>query len=459
MVRDHCSRTIDMRNLTLLFAASAVALSVLAAVTGTSATATAPPPPLSRGIHKIQHVVVIMMENRSFDEYFGTYPGADGLPRKNGKFTTCIPDPRAGHCQRPYHDSSDVDGGGPHYAPDADADLNHGKMDGFINQAEKYDRGCGPVNLPICKASGPVDVMGYVDAREIPNYWSYARNFVLQDHMFSPVLSWSLPAHLYITSAWSAKCSKKNVAMSCTSERVWPYSTFVQQLKSKQLNYAWTDITYLLAKHHISWKDYVDPGTPDNWNVLPYATDVHQDSQTGNIQAISHFYTDARRGRLPQVSWLIPPYKYSEHPPERISDGQSNVTLWIDTIMRSSDWKSTAIFLAWDDWGGFYDHVVPRKVDSLGYGFRVPAMVISPYARKGYIDHQTLSFDAYLKFIEDDFLGGRRLNPKTDGRPDRRPDVRENAKILGNIVKDFNFNQKPRPPLLLPVKPKTDLHG
>jgi phospholipase C len=135
------------------------------------------------------------------------------------------------------------------------------------------------------------------------------------------------------------------------------------------------------------------------------------------------------------------------------------VTSWINAIMKSPDWKSTAIFLAWDDWGGFYDHVVPPRVDGLGYGFRVPAMVISPNARRGFIDHQTLSFDAYLKFIEDDFLGGQRLNPGTDGRPDRRPDVRENAKILGNLVKDFDFNQKPRPPMVLLTRPKTDLHA
>jgi phospholipase C len=98
-------------------------------------------------------------------------------------------------------------------------------------------------------------------------------------------------------------------------------------------------------------------------------------------------------------------------------------------------------------------------VDGNGYGFRVPALVISPYARKGFIDHQTLSFDAYLKFIEDDFLGGQRLDPKTDGRPDRRPGVRENAKKLGNLGNDFNFSQAPRPPMLLPTNPKTDLHG
>jgi len=113
--------------------------------------------------------------------------------------------------------------------------------------------------------------------------------------------------------------------------------------------------------------------------------------------------------------------------------------------------------LSWDDWGGFYDHVLPPRVDGNGYGLRVPGLVISPYARRGYVDHQTLSFDAYVKFIEDDFLNGRRLDPRTDGRPDPRPDVRENKGILGNLARDFNFNQPPRPPVLLAVHPKTTL--
>jgi phospholipase C len=121
--------------------------------------------------------------------------------------------------------------------------------------------------------------------------------------------------------------------------------------------------------------------------------------------------------------------------------------------MRSPDWRSTAIFLAWDDWGGFYDHVVPPKVDVNGYGLRVPALVISPYARRGYVDHQVLSFDAYAKFIEDDFLNSSRLDPKTDGRPDPRPTVREEVSQLGNLVTDFNFAQKPRLPLILPLHP------
>jgi phospholipase C len=151
---------------------------------------------------------------------------------------------------------------------------------------------------------------------------------------------------------------------------------------------------------------------------------------------------------------VIPSNRVSEHPPSLVTAGQSYVTSVVNAVMRSPDWGSTAIFLAWDDWGGFYDHVVPPKVDVNGYGLRVPGLVISPYARRGYVDHQVLSFDAYAKFIEDDFLHSSRLDPASDGRPDPRPTVREQVPQLGSLVSDFDFTQKPRPPLILPLHPR-----
>jgi phospholipase C len=147
----------------------------------------------------------------------------------------------------------------------------------------------------------------------------------------------------------------------------------------------------------------------------------------------------------------------SEHPRALVSAGQTYVTGLINAIMQSREWGSTAIFLTWDDWGGFYDNAVPPAADRNGYGLRVPGILISPYARHGYIDHQTLSFDAFNKFIENDFLDGQRLDPRTDGRPDPRPDVRESLPLLGDLGRDFNFSQRPRPPVILPVCPVTDL--
>jgi phospholipase C len=424
------------------------------------------------GIHKIRHIVVIMQENRSFDSYFGTYPGADGIPPN-----ACAPNPATGNCDRPYHDSRDRNSGGPHSALAAAVDIDGGKMDGFVDQAVRAQRfNCRNVNDPTCtqNADRP-DVMGYHDNREIPNYWAYAKNFVLQDHMFEPNASWSLPAHLFLVSEWSARCSKANDPMSCVNALQAPGAPpdWISNTTGTPPHYAWTDLTYLLHKHRVSWRYYVFNGTepdceddgmycpqvrqnaktPGIWNPLPYFDTVRQNGQLKNVTSLKNFYVAAKRGTLPAVSWIIPTDKVSDHPPALISAGQAYVTNLVNTIMRSPNWNSTAIFLTWDDWGGFYDHVVPPNVDQNGYGLRVPALVISPYARKGFIDHQTLSFDAYAKFIEDRFLGGARLDPQTDGRPDPRPSVRENAAILGDVAADFDFAQKPRKPMILPLYP------
>jgi phospholipase C len=423
----------------------------------------------SGGIHKIQHVVIIMQENRSFDSYFGTFPGADGIPMQNGVPAVCVTDPELGRCVRPYHDSADMNHGGPHEVAAATSDIDGGRMDGFISQSEsKMGAKCNEPEKPACSPIGPTDVMGYHDQREIPNYWAYATNFVLQDHMFEPNASWSLPAHLFMVSEWSAKCSQVDNPLSCTSEIETP--VFIGDSgPGALLNYAWTDLTYLLHKHHVSWKYYLAEGTqpdceddamtcpskpqnvrtPQIWNPLPFFTTVHQDSELGNIQTQDHFFADVQAGALPAVSWIVPNGELSEHPPALVSAGQAYVTGLINAIMQSPLWSSTAIFLAWDDWGGFYDHVAPPTVDVNGYGLRVPGLVISPYAKRGYIDHQTLSFDGYVKFIEDDFLGSQRIDPRTDGRPDPRPTVRETVPVLGDLTQDFDFNQAPQPPLVL----------
>jgi phospholipase C len=436
-----------------------------------------------KGIHKIKHVIMIMQENRSFDSYFGTYPGVDGLPMRNEVPAVCVPNP-AGGCAPPYHDTNDVNGGGPHGLPNAVADIDHGKMDGFIAQRDVAKATCRVANDPACSGGGIPDVMGYHTAAEIPNYWTYARDFVLQDRMFEPVKTWSLADHMYMVSGWSARC-RTSSPMSCANNIIGPYGVnqfgkaVHEELKTGQtsIDLAWTDITWLLDHKHIGWAYYVQAGsepdcpndiaetcavvkqsakTPGIWNPLPLFTDVHTDHQLGNIESLPAYFSAAQSGTLPAVSWVVPSGPDSEHPPASVHRGQAYVTAVINAAMKSPDWNSTAIFLSWDDWGGFYDHVAPPIVDQNGYGLRVPGLVISPYAKRGFIDNQTLSSDAYLKFIEDDFLGGARLSPKTDKRPDPRPDIREDLPILGNITEDFNFSQRPRPPLLLPTNPPTD---
>jgi len=353
-------------------------------------------------------------------------------------------------------------------------------MDGFVRQVRRgLVHGClAAPDLPLCslgRARAHPDVMGYHDWHEIPNYWSYARHFVLQDHMFEPATSWSLPARLYMLSEWSARCHRRNVAASCVNAVENPLAPphEPQNPTGQKPSYAWTDLTYLLHHYHVPWRYYVFAGTepdcetgamscrpirqraktPGIWNPLPWFTTVRKDHQLRDVTSISHFFAAARKGRLPAVSWVEPNNHVSEHPPALITNGQAFVTHVINTVMRSPDWRSSAIFLAWDDWGGFYDHVVPPMVDINGFGLRVPALVISPYARAGFIDHQVASLDAYVKFIEDDFLGGRRLDPATDGRPDRRPDVREALPQVGDMSLDFDFNQKPLPRLILPLHP------
>jgi phospholipase C len=431
-----------------------------------------------QGIHKIKHVIVVMQENRSFDSYFGLFPGADGLPvSASGRVKTCIPNQATGTCERAYHDLSDRNAGGPHRVSTAITSIDGGRMDGFVNAeiTSGHAGFCSSHPHVMTCTLDPLhpDVMGYHTAREIPNYWTYARKYVLQDHMFEPTTGWSVPAHLFMVSEWSASCKSAFDPLSCVSDAT--AGRLPKNAVPGGPAYPWTDLTYLLYTHHVSWRYYVasgqqpdcsdgdmvcpnapqqTPAAPSIWNPLPRFTDVTQDRQLKNIQLARRYFTAARNGTLPAVSWVIPSERWSEHPPALVSRGQGFVTRVINAAMKSPDWNSTAIFLAWDDWGGFYDHVAPPRVDAIGYGLRVPALVISPYARRGLIDHQTLSFDAYAKFIEDDFLSSGRLDPKTDGRPDSRPDVRENVPILGDLVRDFDFSQPPRPPLLLAPCPK-----
>ena len=237
---------------------AAVALGVITAACGQ-------PPSSSRqaGIHKIKHVIVIMQENRSFDSYFGTYPGANGIPMANGVPTACSPNPQSGVCVKPFVDHADVNGGGPHGVSNATADINGGMMNGFYASALGHNKGCA-ATTPECASSATPDVMGYHTQTDIPNYWAYARDFVLQDHMFEPNASWSLPAHLFMVSEWSARCQQHDNPASCKNAVEAPGLPPDDNAKHHVPIYAWTDLTYLLHKHGVCWGYYVVTGTePD----------------------------------------------------------------------------------------------------------------------------------------------------------------------------------------------------
>jgi uncharacterized protein (TIGR03437 family) len=375
-------------------------------------TQTASPPAAPPGLEKIQHFVFIMQENRSFDHYFGTYPGAEGLPPN-----VCVPNPAGGPCIAPFHDTQAVNQGGAHNWANALNCIDGGLMDGYIKGA------VGP----------PGDVMGWHDYHELSNYWNYAQLYVLQDRLFESITSYSLPAHLYMLAAQSGG--------------------YIGTGQPKPVSYAFAEITQLLTSGKIDWRYYVNRGktagaadggvadvdsdetTYTFWNPLPAFPAVANDpNQFSRLTNATQFYTDAQNGTLPQVSWVIPNSDLSEHPPGSIATGMNYVTGLVNAVMSSPLWNTTAIFIAWDDWGGFYDHVDPPQVDQYGLGIRVPGLVISPYSRQGYVDHKTYSFESWLKTIEERFG----VIPMT-GRDNTANDMSD----------AFDFTQQPRTPVML----------
>jgi phospholipase C len=444
----------------------------------------------------VQHVVIIMQENRSYDNYFGIFPGGDGLPNDGkGHFTVCNPftlnDPSKG-CVIPFHDTSLYQSGSNHDHQAFFFDRNNGAMNGFVEEQELVEPpGCrkhysGSRRSHKCDGYKIHDVMGYHTWKEIPNYWHYAETYMLQDHLFEPVDQYSGGSHLMLTSEWAAQCRTHN-PMSCRSFVDPPWIR-----PDNPLPFAWTNLTWLLDHMGVRWRYYLsEGGTPDCddqtdtdtcdpeiqdsktatlWNPLPgfttFAESVRRSPRYAeHVIAVKNFYEDVAKGRLPEVSWIVPSFDVSEHPDSNIVDGMNYVTTLVNLIMKSAYYYNTVIFIAWDDWGGFYDHVIPPIVDTTetgvlwGYGFRVPGIIISPYVA-GHFDHQILSFDAYNRFIEDVFLGSQRLDPRTDGRPDPRPNVPEaittgraysthKSVPIGDLLHDFDFKRVPIPPRIL----------
>ena len=336
------------------------------------------------------------------------------------------------------------------------------------------------------------DVMSYHTDAEIPNYWAYAENFVLQDHLFESVRSWSEPSHLYITSLWAATCTDQTKASTCTTTPEPPTPT-------PATIYPWANLFQLMDVNQVTWKYYLGQGTepdcedgemdcppqvqtsavPSVWNPAPaYAYTKAQGAAylKAHVPIVEQFIADVKGGTLPAVSWIVPSGVYSEHPAQGVTMGMEYVTSLVNAVMQSPYWNSTAIYIAWDDWGGFYDHEVPPIVDYndtsapvQGYGLRVPGIMISPYARSGMIDHAYYSFDAYATLIETLFMNGTALSPAQLGNPDSRPTQRDTVTsgtvigkgqvAIGNLMSEFDFTQTPLAPIVLPTHIPTGLRA
>jgi phospholipase C len=229
------------------------------------------------------------------------------------------------------------------------------------------------------------------------------------------------------------------------------------------------DITYLLYQNNVTWSAYLDGGlgsivgAPPTkvqgiWIPLGGFETVNQDGQYANAvgSTVTDFDYQAAAGTLPQVSWVIPNYNDSDHPQASIANGQAFVTSVVNAVMAGPDWSSSAILIVWDDMGGFYDHATPPPaIDKNGPGMRIPALLISPYSKTNFVDHQILTTDSFIKLIEETFLNGETM--AQSGRADPRPDYRETSTELGDIMNDFNFTQQPKRPMLLLPHPMTML--
>jgi phospholipase C len=318
---------------------------------------------------------MLMQENHSFDNYFGTYPGADGIPAD-----VCMPvrpdKPERG-CVKPHHLGDRPLRDHSHDYKTALRQLDGGKMDGFVGA------------LNVRRQDGPV-AMGYYDRSDLPFHWAVADQYVLFDRFFSSSMRGGAPNHAF----WLG--GRPELGNGPT-------------------------IFDRLQQHGISWKFYIagyDPGlnihTPagkrdphwgrvlDDVPILKLARFADDRRLARRIVDLSEYYRDLEDGTLPAVSFMVD-YGASEHPPGDLVAGQRLVRSLVNGLMASSAWKDSAFLYSYDDWGGWYDHVRPPKVGADGYGFRVPALLVSPYARRGHVDHTVLDQTAGIRFVEENW--------------------------------------------------------
>ena len=360
----------------------------------------------------IKHFIMLMQENHSFDNYFGTYPGADGIPPG-----TCIPvdpfDPQSVECLEPFHIGDRPVGDPDHSSATFQLQYNGGRMDGFVYALNERNQ------------DGTI-AMGYYDDRDLPYYWNLVSEYVLFDRFFTSAAGGSFENHMY----W--------VAGVPGNQRTRDFNNL-------------PTIFDRLQERGISWKFYVqgyDPAITYRtastiggskaaqivWApLLQFDRFLDDPELSSHIVDLSEYYEDLQNGTLPAVAYIAPSGA-SEHPPGSLRSGQRFVKSLIQALMQSDAWGSSALMVSYDDWGGWYDHVPPPQVDKYGYGFRAPAFLVSPYARRGYIDSTTLDFTSALKFIEENY----ELEPLAER------DAKANS-----LINAFDFTQPPRQPVFI----------
>jgi phospholipase C len=405
-----------------------------------------PPASGSSGSQYIQHVVLVIQENRSFDDFFATFPGADGttqgrmkLPSGGFTYTPLQKVPLKEFCDFGHSYKGFI------------KDYDGGLMDGFDTE------GGGKK----CPGHTGTLTYQYVDPSQIVPYWDMAQQYVLGDHMFTTQGSGSFTAHQDLIAGGTTINPTKTKALidfpsakpwGCDAPRHNPKtvtSIIVSHQSGPGLRYRrdkgpfpcmkYATLRDLLDAKGISWKYYSppEPGTGRFWNGFDAIAAVREGPEWyTNIEPTTAFFSDIDDGTLPAMSWIVPDEANSDHPGGPYDFGPSWVASVVNAIGQSQYWPSTAIVIVWDDWGGFYDHVAPPFQDNWGgLGFRVPMLVVSPYAREampsqpGYISHTQYEFGSILKFIETLWSLG------TLGTTDVR---------ATSVVDCFDFTQAPR---------------
>jgi len=389
--------------------------------------------------HYIKHVVVIIQENRSFDNIFNGFPNADtqsyGLANEGGLSDVKV------NLKEINFNGQDL----PHNYGANKMDYANAKLDGFYEASKKWGRPGEPLTYPY----------SYLDRTDSAPYWAMAQQYVLADKMFATEWGASFTAHLDLVAANTYLNNSKTLALVDTPTLgPWgcdaPPGTTTFTLNPQDVRTTngpfpcftrYATVAKLLDDKHIPWRYYAPPinSLGDIYSTFDAIKWVREGSDWDNvISPQTNILLDAGKGGgLAPVTYVVPTGIDSDHPGQNSDTGPSWVADIVNTIGQSPNWKDTAIVVLWDDWGGWYDHVQPPQVDYLGLNFRVPMIVISPYAKKGYVSHVQYEFGSVLKFIEGVF------DLPSLGFTDKRANGLSDA---------FDFSQKPRTFTKIPCK-------